>query len=385
MNDRPGEPGTAVYVHTPFCAVKCAYCNFASDVRQSGEGALFFDGLAAELAHHRRMGRLDGRRFDTLYLGGGTPTALAGPELERLFALLRGHLAVDPAAEVTSEANPESLTDEQAALLRRLGVNRLSLGAQSFHDDELAALNRPHDVAAIARAVRAARAAGFDNLSLDLIYGLPGQTLERWRTTLERALALGPDHLSCYCLILEPTTPLTADVKAGRRPRPDDDRQRDIFDWTVERLAADGWDFYELSNWARPGRRSEHNLRYWLGRPWLGLGPSAHSYLAGARAANPANLGLYHQRFTGSDPADPFRPVERDDLVFERIFMSLRLTEGLDLASFQREFGAPLEAFHPGTADRMIAQGWLERVAGHLRLTPAARFVSDGVFSEFAS
>jgi oxygen-independent coproporphyrinogen-3 oxidase len=378
------RPHTAVYVHTPFCAIKCSYCNFFSGIRRDGEAEAYFEGLTAELAHHARQGRLADRRFDTLYIGGGTPTALEPEELRRLYALLRGRLDFTNDAEITSEANPESLTPAKAQLLRELGVNRISMGAQSFHDDELQRLNRPHDAAAIATARHNARAAGFDNVSLDLIYGLPGQTLARWQHTVERALALEPDHVSAYCLIVEAGTPLAADVKSRRQPRPDDDLQREQFDWTVQRLAAVGYDFYELSNFARPGKRSEHNLRYWLGHPWLGLGPSAHAYLDGARAANPANLDLYRRRFTAPEPHDPFRAVTRPNLIFERVFMNLRLIEGMDLARFEADFGRPLTDFYPGLVERLVADGLLERANGRLRLAPRAWFVSDGVFAEFA-
>jgi oxygen-independent coproporphyrinogen-3 oxidase len=379
-----GPPNTACYLHTPFCAIKCAYCNFFSGVREEGQGGLYFDALAAEIRHHAGRGRLAGRVFDTLYLGGGTPTALEARELEQLFSLLRSAMTFDPEAEITSEANPESLTPAKAHLLRELGVNRISLGAQSFHDDELAALNRPHDAAAIGTAVRAARAAGFENLSLDLIYGLPGQTLGKWQETVEAALQLEPDHLSCYCLIIESGTPLARDVREGRTRKPDEDLQRDMFDWLVERLDRAGLAMYEISNFARPGKRSEHNLRYWTGRPWLGLGPSAHSYLDGDRAANPADLIKYARQYDPLTATDPFHPVERADLVFERVFMALRLTDGLDLAAFEREFGASLESFYPGTVERLTAAGLVIRDAGRLRVAPHAWFVSDGIFSEFA-
>jgi oxygen-independent coproporphyrinogen-3 oxidase len=384
MKPHESRHGTACYLHTPFCAVKCSYCNFFSGVRQVGQMEAWFDGLTAELGHHERQGRIRGRVFDTLYVGGGTPTAFDAAELERVFSLLHSTLTLDAGAEITSEANPESLTESMATTLRALGVNRISMGAQSFHDDELARLNRPHDAAAIGRAVRAARRAGIDNLSLDLIYGLPGHTLERWQHSLRSAIELEPDHLSCYCLILEPATPLTLDVQAGRQPRPDDSVQRDMFDWTVETLTARGYEFYELSNFARPGHRSQHNLRYWLGRPWLGLGPSAHSYLDGARGANPANLDLYRRRFTASEPQDTFRSVATADLVFEHVFMNLRLIEGMDVNAFQSTFGAPLEHFYPGLVDRLESRGQLVRESGTLRLGSDWWFLSDGVFAEFA-
>lgn len=375
---------TACYVHTPFCAIKCSYCNFFSHERGEGQGAIYFAGIAAELEFRRRVGTLTGRHFDTLYLGGGTPTALPIPELERLFSLLRDALPFSGDADITSEANPESLTSDKAAALRRLGVNRISLGAQSFDDGELRRLNRPHDARAIGEAVRVARAAGFDNLSLDLIYGLPGQTLATWQATVERALALDPEHLSCYCLILEPGTPLYSRVKSHAEPHPDDDLQRTMFDWLSERLAGAGYEMYELSNWCRPGRRSEHNLRYWTGRPFLGLGPSAHSGLEGWRGANPAHLEHYRARFEAAEPVDPLRAVEPAALVFERVFMALRLREGLKLSAFEREFGRPLDACYPGLLATLTARGWLERTGDYLRLTPAMYFLSDGVFSEFA-
>ncbi|HEX7879863.1 MAG TPA: radical SAM family heme chaperone HemW, partial [Candidatus Eisenbacteria bacterium] len=384
MESQAQPPLTACYLHTPFCAVKCSYCNFFSGVRQAGQMESWFEGLVAEIAHHDRLGRLTGRSIDTLYVGGGTPTAFDPPELARLFALLRSSLSLHPDAEITSEANPESLTDSMAETLVGLGVSRVSMGAQSFHDDELLRLNRPHDAAAIVQAVRAARRAGIGSLNLDLIYGLPGQTLDRWQYSVQAALELAPDHLSCYCLILEPATPLTVEVGAGRQPRPDDGLQRDMFDWTVETLVRHGYEFYELSNFARPGRRSQHNLRYWLGQPWLGLGPSAHSYLDGARGANPANLDLYRRRFTAAEPQDTFRPVAPNDLVFERVFMNLRLIEGMNLNDFQSEFGAPLDYFYPEVLPRLLSRGQLVREGQTLRLGPEWWFLSDGIFTEFA-
>lgn len=384
MSGTPSFP-TACYVHVPFCVRKCAYCGFFSGIGDEKAQRDYLGGIEDEIECHRRAGRLEGRVFDTLHVGGGTPTVLEPALLEKLFAALRARLPFDPEAEVACEANPESLTPEVAALLANAGVNRLSIGAQSFHDDELATLGRPHDAAAVGQAVAAARSAGFVNIGLDLIYGLPGQTLERWQATVEKALALEPEHLSCYCLTLEPGTPLEAAVRQGSVPRPDEDRQREMFDWLVERLPRAGFEMYEISNFARPGRRSRHNLRYWTGQPWLGLGPAAHSSLDGRRAENPADLGAWRDLYRPPGLRDPFQPVARRDRIFERVFMALRLVEGLDLAAFEAEFGAPLESFYPGLVERLTAEGLLRTENGFLKVTSHARFLSDGVFCEFAS
>jgi len=271
------EGPLSLYVHIPFCELKCSYCDFNSYAGLEELMAPYVEALAVEA---RLWSRLLGRPpVGTLFLGGGTPSLLPLPMLGRLLEALRDAFPFRPDCETTLEANPGTVDAEYLRGLVALGVDRLSLGVQSFHDDELRALDRLHSASEAEEAYRQARRAGFRSVNLDLIYGLPGQPLERWQATLERAIALGPDHLSLYALTVEEGTKLAHDVARGVAPAPDPDVQADMYEWSSERLAAAGYEHYEISNWARPGHRCRHNLAYWQCRPYLGLGAGAHSCL----------------------------------------------------------------------------------------------------------
>ncbi len=373
-----------LYVHVPFCRAICTYCAFAKGEYDPARAGRWLDGLEREIAH-RSAATWNGRpRLDTVFLGGGTPSTLDPAQWARLGAILRGAFELSPGVEFTSEANPESFTPEIAAAMRETGVNRVSLGVQSLDPAELRLLGRIHGPEAPARAVATARAAGFENLNLDLMFALPDQEEDVFARTLAGVLDLGPDHLSAYCLGLEPGTALAAGVAGGTVSAPDDDLARRLYDRLSATAEARGLRAYEISNFARPGRECRHNLRYWRRRDFIALGPSAHGLLGGRRWANPAPLEAWEAAYAeGGRPPEP-REVDRETARFEWVFLHLRLSEGIDEADFASAWGESLEAVHGGTVARLLAQGLLERAGGRLRLAPGARFVSDGVFAEFA-
>ena len=368
----------------PFCRALCGYCAFARELYDEALAERWLDGLAAEIAHRGRATWGGRPELDTLFLGGGTPSALSASQWTRLGRLLADGFAILPAAEVTAEANPESFTPRAAEAMRAAGVNRESLGAQSMDPAELRMLERVHGPAEVARAVRIAREAGFESLNLDLIYALPGQSADSFASTLAQVLSLGPDHLSAYCLGLEPGTPLAAEVASGALPRPDDDLARAHYELLVDRAEAAGLALYEISNFARPGHSCRHNLRYWRRDDFLALGPSAHGLYRNRRWANPATLEAWLDAYAPGGRAPVPREVPREEAQFEWIFLRLRLAEGFSEAEFAAAWGEPIDGVHGETVARQVAQGWLLREAGRIRLHPEARFVSDALFAEYA-
>ena len=367
----------SIYIHIPFCVRKCAYCDFTSFPGRSAQMETYLSAVCREMrAQAAFFGR---RRVNTVFFGGGTPTLLEGAQAARLMQALRESFDLAPDAEITMEGNPGTLTRESLSAFRRAGVNRLSLGVQSLDDGLLAAVGRIHTAREAEEAVALARAEGFDNLSLDLMLGLPGQTPQQWRETLERAIALAPEHLSCYSLILEEGTPLFSAVQAGRSaPLPDEDTLCQM-DETTERLtrAAD-YARYEVSNYAKEGFACRHNIVYWECLPYLGLGLAAHSDMDGRRFYNPSDwAGYFHAVAQG----DAWRTRESDaqERPFERMMMGLRMTRGVDAARFDRDFGAPPEGFWPKTLARMTRGGLMERAGERIRLTPRGMQVMNGV------
>ena len=368
--DRQGPASTlGLYLHIPFCRSKCDYCDFYS--LPGGEDRMD-DYLRALLRQLEEAAPgAAGHSVDTVYVGGGTPTVFGGERLTALLAAVGRLYRLAPGAEITCEANPDSAGEELLRALRRAGFGRLSLGMQSADAGELAAVRRRHTPEQTDAAVAAARRAGFENLSLDLICGLPGQTEESWRRTVEHALSLRPEHLSCYGLKVEEGTPLARRVAAGEE-LPDDDAQADRYLWTVERLARAGFRQYEISNFARPGYESRHNLRYWRLEPYLGFGPGAHSDFGGRRFAVPADLAGY---LAGEAvPAgEAVSPWERGN---EYLMLGLRTAAGIAGEEYRRRFGGdfdPLEEL----LSRFAGHGWAERNGDRWRLTPAGFLVSN--------
>lgn len=353
-----------LYIHIPFCKAKCAYCDFYSLERSEERMGAYAAALEASL--RAAASKAVGYAVDTVYFGGGTPSFFGAPRLAALLEAIAAHYNVAPDAEITTEANPESARDVNALrTLRRAGFNRVSLGMQSADDAELRAVGRIHTAADTAAAVDAARRAGFDNLSLDLIYGLPGQTRERWRESLAAAVALAPEHLSCYGLKVEPGTPLYA--RRGSVPLPDDDEQADMYLDAVAYLAERGYTQYEISNFARPGRASRHNLKYWTLGEYLGFGPGAHSDLGGRRFAVARDLDAFLRgEITYSEDA-PITPRER---AAERVMLGLRLARGLPAAELS---GAE------AVLKECAAHGLAKQVGANWRLTPRGFLVSNAV------
>ncbi|HEX6806650.1 MAG TPA: radical SAM family heme chaperone HemW, partial [Gemmatimonadaceae bacterium] len=325
------SPATHVYVHVPFCRRRCTYCDFAIAVRRAVPVRDFIDSLLHEIA--LRYPDQPVRDIDTLYFGGGTPSLLGGDGVARLLDRLRAHLRFDDRAEVTLEANPDDVTIDAAAAWRAAGVNRLSIGAQSFDEGVLAWMHRTHNADQIERAVTAARSAGIENLSLDLIFALPASLGRNWDEDVRRALALDPAHLSLYGLTVEAATPL-----ARWRDRrlvheaPDDVYEREFLA-ADETLAANGFEHYEVSNYARPGSRARHNSSYWRHVAYDGFGPSAHSFDTQRRGWNARELAEWSRRLAGrGDPCAGDEVLTQENLDMERIYLGLRTSDGVDLA-----------------------------------------------------
>ena len=380
----------ALYLHIPFCTAKCGYCDF-----NSYEG---LDHLVPEYtpALVREIGlwapAAQGHRVETVFFGGGTPSLTAIDDLTSIVTAIRDRFAVAADAEWTLEANPSELTREHLQGLRGAGINRLSMGVQSLHDDELPQLDRLHSAERAVEAFHDVRAAGFENVNLDLIFGLIGQPLERWQSTLERAIELGPEHLSCYALTVEPGTALYYQVEKGQLPEPDPDVAADQYEWTRERLAEAGYRQYEISNWARPGRECRHNLVYWRTQPYLGLGAGAHSYFDGNRLANvnapqryveAVNESYEERQAKGHGALHQITAGETADAataLADALILGLRLTDGVEVAPFEVRFGASLEtSFGPALA-KYEALGILDRGDGRLRLTDRGLLLSNELF-----
>ncbi len=360
--------GPGLYVHVPFCVRKCPYCAFFSRPAEPELVAAWFRGIADELA------RLPaGFVPDTVFIGGGTPTALAEDDLERLLDVIRARIAWKNVGEWTCETNPGTLTPAKALCLKKGGVNRLSIGAQSFTDATLQRLGRIHAAAENRAAVALARAAGFDNVGLDVIYGVPGVARETFLADVEAALSLAPEHVSCYCLEIEPGTPFADRARAGKLAVQADE-QRAQFDWARQRLAAGGWAHYEISNFAKPGRECRHNLLYWSGGEYLGVGPAAHSHWAGVRWGNSPELPRWQRSF-----AEKLEPAAK---ARETLVMGLRRIAGWGRAEFRAATGFDYDELRGREMADQAAKGMLVVEPDRLRLAPDALFVSDSVLAD---
>lgn len=368
-----------LYIHIPFCKQKCAYCDFYSLAGNEGRMAGYVEALCADLQETAQY--TAGYSVDTIYFGGGTPSYLGEKMLVKLLKTIQKHYRVEKDAEITLEANPDSAGDWKALRsLRRAGFNRLSLGMQSACDEELREIGRVHTAAQTRAAVEAARKAGFENLSLDLIYGLPRQTMARWQENLAAAVALHPEHLSCYGLKVEEGTPLFA--RQDSAGLPDDDAQADFYLYTVEYLTQQGYGQYEISNFARPGRASRHNLKYWQLQEYAGFGPGAHSDLGGVRYAYDRSLETYMEGVKNHAPVFSERcripPMDRD---LEWIMLGLRTAAGLDPGEYENRFRRRFAPFLP-FLEKCRAAGYAMEQEGRWRLTPRGVLVSNQIIGE---
>ena len=381
--------GIGIYVHVPFCTAKCGYCDFNSYANHEHLIPAYADTLVKDAGLWVEV--VGGRPVETIFFGGGTPSLNPVDEMATILDGLRARFDVAPDAEISLEANPGSLSTSYLSGLRGIGFNRLSIGVQSFDDEELVQLDRIHTADDARRALACAREAGFDNVNLDLIYGLPEQPLSGWQRTLEEAFALAPEHLSLYALTVEEGTPLARDIARGRVTAPDADAQAEQYEWTQDRLAQAGYEHYEISNWARPGYRCRHNLIYWQNREYLGLGAGAHSFLNGVRFSSVLLPNRYVELVDASVAArargtGEMRHVAGTELITEELSISdtlilgLRLTDGIDLDAFAARYGRSVDEVHGSVIDEFVGYGLLERTATHLRLTPRGRLLSNELF-----
>jgi oxygen-independent coproporphyrinogen-3 oxidase len=382
------NPSLAIYLHIPFCAVRCAYCDFNT---YAGLDALFEPYIDALIQEIRRSGSQRERLpVRTIFAGGGTPTVLPPILLARTLDACREAFDVAPGAEVTSEANPGTVDQAHFAALREMGVNRLSMGVQSFDDEELRWLGRMHSAAEAETACEAARKSGFDNINLDFIFGLPGQRPKTWAHTLARAVALGPEHLSLYSLTVEHGTPLADQVQRGLAEEPDDDMAADLYESACDFLARHGYEQYEISNWARgipSNYRCRHNLVYWRRESYLGFGAGAHSFdrEAERRWWNVRPVPEYIRRVeAGRSPEHGDEAIDRRMAMGEKMMLGLRLVqEGVEDASFREEFGVGLEEAFEHEIAGLVQRGLLEHLPGRVRLTPRGRLLGNQVFIRF--
>lgn len=376
------DPATpfSVYLHVPFCRVRCGYCDFntyTSDELRGARQDQYADTLLREVALSRDVLADAGplRPAATVFFGGGTPTLLPPGDLSRMLTGVRETFGLADGAEVTVEANPDTVTDAVAAALAASGVTRLSIGMQSAVPHVLAALDRTHDPANVAAAVAAARAAGLD-VSLDLIYGAPGESLEDWRASVQTAIALAPDHVSAYALIIEDGTKLARLIRRGDVDAPDDDLQADMYELADDLLGAGGYDWYEVSNWSRGVlHRSRHNLAYWRGHDWWGYGPGAHSHVAGVRFWNVKHPAAYAQRLaSGESPAAGRERPDAAARTLESVLLRTRIREGLPVSEL---LGEGRHAVAGLIADGLVEGGAALR--GRIVLTRRGRLLADAV------
>ncbi len=391
----------ALYIHIPFCHKKCHYCDFNSFAGMMGWRRRYVRALTREIALVGEAARLANgmrRRCRTIFFGGGTPSLLPPADIAAILAATHAAFAVDVAAEVTLEANPATLERGPLPDMRAAGINRLSMGAQSFDADLLRWMGRIHSPEEIISATEAARAAGFDNINLDFIFALPDQTMDQWQSTLDRAVALAPDHLSLYSLIVEPETPLFDWVEAGTVIPASEDCSADMYEYAQARLAGTAYEQYEISNWARPGKACQHNLTYWRNLPYLAVGAGAHASFGGRRFSNAKPLAEYIDGVSAYQPTAATLglvggPVVESETISHALEMgqtamlALRLHEGLDLTLFACRFGVEFADVFGAKITDLRTWGLIEEVivdgTRRIRLTERGRLVGNEVFERF--
>ncbi len=387
----PPAQARALYIHVPFCRAKCRYCDFysvevapageAEDAAHRGLAQRYLSAVAAELNMHR--GDL-ARPLVSVFLGGGTPTVLDPEHLRRLLELVRP--LTDRATEFSVEANPGTLTAEHVRTLAECGVNRVNLGVQSFRDEELALLGRIHTAAQVRPAIEAIRAAEIHNVGIDLIYGIPGQTLEHWADSLRQAQALGVQHLSCYGLSYESGTPLWRRLREGAVREVDEQEQKEMYFAAVAAAQAAGLEHYEISNFARPGRQCRHNLTYWNNQQYIGVGPAAASYCGGERWTNRPDLGAYVAALAqgAAPPADSER-LEGRPAMAETVMLAVRMMRGLSRRAFADRYGRDVLEVFPRSIGRHRDLGSLEVTPQRVRIPSSWLFVADTILADIVA
>jgi oxygen-independent coproporphyrinogen-3 oxidase len=375
-----------LYVHVPFCSAICNYCNFNRGLFDAALKARYVDALVLEIQRAGGAGApaATPSASDTIYFGGGTPSLLEPHEIGRIIAAYRAAFDVAGNSEITLEANPESVDQARLAGFRAAGVNRLSFGVQSFREPELRRLSRLHTVDRARTAVAEARAAGFDNLSLDLMMWLPEQQVTEWLESVDAAMALGPDHLSLYLLEVYPNAPLKDDMARARWSQAPDEDAAAMYLTAMERLEASGYEQYEISNVARPGRRSRHNVKYWSDGEWLGFGCGAHSTRGAIRWKNVASTQEYVRLLEDAEsPAVDHRPRSLEERLGDALFTGLRLTEGVNLDVIRAVYGVDVWARHGRELEPCLLAGLLRREGPRMWLTRQGMLLAHEVMAIF--
>ena len=373
--------GAGLYLHIPFCSSRCSYCDFATGLYKDDLAERYVHALVTEI----RTSRYAGDKVNTIYFGGGTPSLLAPSQLDLVLTTLNDCFEIDPQSEITLEINPGSVNDEKLRAFRDLGVNRASFGAQTFDDAELAKLGRSHTTADTLNTFASLRRAGFENVSFDLIAGLPGQTLSGWQRNIRQALELSPEHLSFYLLEVHSGTPLAEHIRRGIQPSPDDDLAGAMYQWMLAEAAAAGYEHYEISNLCRPGFHSGHNVKYWTADAYYGFGCSAHSYDGAMRRwSNHRDVLKYVTVVeAGESPVVDEQHLDQTDVRAEALFLGMRMMQGVDMRAFSESFGVDLRDEHREDLDRFCKAGLLELDGDLIRLTRKGALLSNEVFAAF--
>lgn len=378
-----------IYIHIPFCRSRCSYCDFATGAYDGPLAERYVRAVAHEIKGFDAAGKLSqinaNDEVDTIYFGGGTPSLLSPAQVERLLRAVHERFRVAPGAEVTMEMNPGTVTQDALREYRRLGVNRASFGAQTFDDRELKRLGRRHTAEDVRRTIQDLRAAGFVNISFDLIAGLPAQSLAAWAHNLREALALNPEHLSLYLLEIHEGTPLADQIRRGGQPQPDDDLAAEMYRLMLDETAAAGYEHYEISNFCRAGYQSRHNSKYWTGEAVYGFGCSAHSYDGHRlRWSNERDAVRYTELLEGKASAIVETvALDLDDVRGESLFLGLRLMRGVNLSEHRARFGVDIRRTHAADLARLHEAGLIVIDRDLLRLTRVGVLLSNEVFSAF--
>jgi len=370
-----------IYIHIPFCSSRCSYCDFATGLFQQELAERYVRALVEDI----RLSRYSGDIVDTIYFGGGTPSLLAPSQLESILATVHDCFKIDPHSEITLEINPGSVNEEKLRAFRSLGVNRASFGAQTFDDAELAKLGRSHTTADTVKTFADLRGVGFENVSFDLIAGLPGQTLAGWERNIKQALDLRPEHLSFYLLEVHSGTPLAEHIRRGIQPEPDDDLAGVMYQWMLQQAADAGYEHYEISNLCQPGFHSRHNVKYWTGEAYYGFGCSAHSYDGATRRwSNHRDVLKYVSVIeNGESAVVDEQQLSQTDVRAEAVFLGMRLMQGVDLRRYRESFGVDLRDEHAEDLDRFCRAGLVELDGDLIRLTRTGALLSNEVFAAF--
>ena len=371
-----------LYIHIPFCRQKCLYCDFPSWAGKEGQMQGYVDALTKEIENRGKLYK--GKKVVSVFFGGGTPTTLTIPMLEQLMQAVFTNWEVSEDAEITTEANPGTLDKEMAEALKKMGFNRLSMGVQAWQNRLLKSLGRIHSIEVFQENFKAVREAGIENVNTDLMFALPNQTMEEWQETVKNIVALGPEHISAYSLILEEGTPFFDKYEKGELEPAEEDLDRDMYHWAVDYLAEMGYEQYEISNFAKAGKESRHNRIYWQADEYLGLGLGSHSYMEGERFHNIYDL-LEYMKAEGdiSLLKEEVEVIGEEDALAEFMFLGLRLTEGVSFDRFRARFGREMKNIYGEQIEKLVQENLLEEDEKGIRLTRKGVDISNYVFEKF--